>query len=163
MCHADIHRIMESLRLEKTSKITKSNLSPSPPCPLTSVPHLCSSRTPPGMVTPILSILWLFNLHNNWNKMRNENVSDYKWLVITIQERFVFALCTKTHTDTEESPACRQSWGMSSPLRWLVESSPIWQLVEDFSVPFLLIECGKAGYIMGKGLPGYLLTLKGSF
>jgi len=29
------HRIAESLRLEKTSKITKSNPSPLPPCPLT--------------------------------------------------------------------------------------------------------------------------------
>jgi len=79
------YRILESLGLEKTSKITKSNCQPIPtmpthriilqvgkalqahpvqwltqparpaePCP--SVPHLCGSWTPPGMVTPTTSL-----------------------------------------------------------------------------------------------------------
>ena len=45
------NNIIESLRLEKTAEITKSN--PPPPCPppRPSVPHLPSSQTPPGMVT----------------------------------------------------------------------------------------------------------------
>jgi len=50
-----IQRIIESLMLEKTSKINKSNhqampAMPTQPCP--SVPHLHSPQTPPGMVTP---------------------------------------------------------------------------------------------------------------
>ena len=45
--------IVESLRLEKTSKITKSNPNASPPCSLcVSVPHLHRSGTPPWMSTP---------------------------------------------------------------------------------------------------------------
>jgi len=51
------YRIIESLRLEKTSKIVKSNrrpntTMPAKPCP--EVPHLHSFWTPPGMVTPPL-------------------------------------------------------------------------------------------------------------
>ena len=47
-------RILKSLRVEKTSEIPKFNPSP-PHCALwshPSVPHLHSSWTPPGMVTP---------------------------------------------------------------------------------------------------------------
>lgn len=40
----------ESFRLENTSKISK--FSPTPPCPLTRVPHPHGSGTAPGMVTP---------------------------------------------------------------------------------------------------------------
>ena len=48
------HRIIESLRLEKTSKISKSKHQPNTnvrtkPCP--AVPHLHVFSTPPGMVT----------------------------------------------------------------------------------------------------------------
>ena len=51
------HRIMESLRLEKTSRIIKSNRHPNPttpakPCPEGPHPHLF--WTPPGMGTPPL-------------------------------------------------------------------------------------------------------------
>lgn len=63
--HTQTHRFIESLRLEKTCKIPKSNSNPShcahhsgwrsprptpthPPRP--SVPHLHNSETPPGMV-----------------------------------------------------------------------------------------------------------------
>ena len=54
--HGD-HRITGSLRLEKTSKIIKSNRQPittmpAKPCP--EVPHLHVCWTPPGMVTPPL-------------------------------------------------------------------------------------------------------------
>ena len=52
-CHS-FYKIIDSLRLEKTSKITKSNTNPPNhahwPCP--SVPHLHGSWTPPGTVTP---------------------------------------------------------------------------------------------------------------
>jgi len=49
------HRIIESLRLEKTSKIIKSNCQPNTttsakPCP--EVPHVHIFLTPPGMMTP---------------------------------------------------------------------------------------------------------------
>ena len=43
---------IESLRLEKTSKLTQSNQQPITPCPLPSVPHPHGSWTPPGTVTP---------------------------------------------------------------------------------------------------------------
>jgi len=51
------HRIIESLKLEKTSKIIKSNrhpttTMPAKPCP--EVPRLHVFWTPPGMVTPSL-------------------------------------------------------------------------------------------------------------
>ena len=46
------HRTTESLRLEETSQIPRSNPSPPPPCPLPSVPHPHGSGTPPGMVNP---------------------------------------------------------------------------------------------------------------
>ena len=78
--------IIESLRLEETSKIPKSN--PSPPhrahCPRPSVPHPHGSGTPPGTVTPplpgqlchCLTALWekeLFltaNLNLPWHNVR---------------------------------------------------------------------------------------------
>ena len=52
-----IHRIIESLRLEKTSKITSSNhqpttTTPAKPCPDLPCPHIFWA--PPGMVTPPL-------------------------------------------------------------------------------------------------------------
>ena len=52
----ETHRIMESLRLEKTFKIPKSNPNPSHHAhwPRPSVPHLYSSWPPPGIVTPPL-------------------------------------------------------------------------------------------------------------
>ena len=55
--HSSFVKIMESLRLEKTSKTTKSNrqpitTTPAKPCP--EVPYLCIFWTPPGMVTPPL-------------------------------------------------------------------------------------------------------------
>ena len=48
---AQNQRTVESLRLEESSKIPKPNLSPPPPCPLTTS---CSatSQTPAGTVTP---------------------------------------------------------------------------------------------------------------
>jgi len=53
VCRAQFHRcqllkIIDSLRLEKTTKITKSN--PNPPCPLTT----SLSATSPQLVTPAL-------------------------------------------------------------------------------------------------------------
>lgn len=49
------HRIKQSWRLEKTSKIPKFDSNPSPPCPLTvtHMPHLHSSWAHPGTVTAI--------------------------------------------------------------------------------------------------------------
>jgi len=50
-----IHRIIKSLRLEKTSKNPQPKCSPPPPCCLRpSVPHLHGSGIPPGTVTPPL-------------------------------------------------------------------------------------------------------------
>ena len=43
-------KITVLFRLENTSKISK--FSPTPPCPLTRVPHPHGSGTAPGMVTP---------------------------------------------------------------------------------------------------------------
>ena len=53
-CNKHSHRIPGSLRLEKTTKITKSNPNPSHHAhwPHPSVPHLHGSWTPPGTVTP---------------------------------------------------------------------------------------------------------------
>ena len=57
ICTIHSHGIIEPLRLEKTSKIIKSNCQPNTtmpakPCP--KVPHLHAFWTPPGMGTPLL-------------------------------------------------------------------------------------------------------------
>jgi len=82
-------RIIESLRLKKTTKISKPNTNPPhqahQPCP--SVPHFHSSWTPPGTMTP--SSLWAA-CANAWLQflIRNFAVVRLPMTIILLQIRY---------------------------------------------------------------------------